>query len=96
MPKPLSAFFWIFVLVTLFGLLVGTLNLLNPKAVHIPFGPNGESAEGLDGVLASVLSSGVLGIFFGLVAAGFAWLFRAGVNRVDMSAGNPAKKTDNK
>ncbi len=79
MPSPVSGFLWVFCTTTLFGLLVGTLNLLNPKAVHIPFGPNGESAEGIDGIIASVLSSGVLGIFFGCVAALFSWLFAAGV-----------------
>jgi len=88
MPGPVNAFLWIFVLISLFGLLVGTLNLMNPAAVHIPFGPNGESAEGLDGVIASVLSSGVLGIFFGCIAAFFAWLFRTGVNRANKDTGN--------
>ncbi len=70
-----------FVMVTLFGLLVGTLNLLNPKAVHIPFGPDGQSAEGLDGIIAAVVSSGVLGVFFGAVVALFCWLFAAGVRK---------------
>jgi len=51
------------------GLLVGTLNLLNPQAVHIPFGPAGESAEGLDGILASTLSSLVFGLILGIPAA---------------------------
>lgn len=66
---PLLVGGWIFLVITLLGLLVGTLNLLNPQAVHIPFGPNGESAEGLDGVLASVASSAVLGLVLGLPAA---------------------------
>ena len=85
MPSPFKGFLWVFGMVVLFGLLVGTLNLLNPEAVHIPFGvdEDGEtlSAEGLDGIIASVLSSAVLGIFFGAVAALFAWLFRLGVNQ---------------
>ncbi len=83
MPGPLKAFLVIFAVVVLFGLFVGTLNLMNPTAVHIPFGPNGESAEGLDGIIASVLSSGVLGIVFGLMAAGIAYVFRVGVNRMN-------------
>ena len=85
MPSPFKSFLYIFTLITLFGLLVGTLNLWNPELVHIPFGVdengNPQSADGIDGVLASVLSGGVLGIFFGLLAAVFAWVFRAGVNR---------------
>ena len=88
MPAPGKAFFWIFILVTLFGLLVGTLNLLSPDAVHIPFGPNGESAEGLDGILASTLSSAALGVFFGIVAALFALMFRTGVNKAAKPAGS--------
>ena len=83
MPRPASGFLWVFCLITLFGLLVGTLNLLNPEAVHIPFGKNGESAEGLDGVVASVLSSSVLGVVFGLLAALMSWVFRAGVKKAN-------------
>ena len=56
------------------GLLVGTLNLLNPQAVHIPFGPNGESAEGIDGVFAATLSSLVFGLILGIPAALLTWL----------------------
>ena len=81
MPSPKRSFLWVFFMITLFGLLVGTLNLWNPQAVHIPFGKNGESAEGMDGLIASVLSSGVLGIFFGIVAAMFCWLFHVLVRR---------------
>lgn len=73
-PLPLVIGGWLFVVITLLGLLVGTLNLLNPAAVHIPFGPNGESAEGLDGVIASVASSAVLGLVIGLPAALISWL----------------------
>ena len=69
-----------FGMTTLFGLLVGTLNLLNPEAVHIPFGKSGESAEGMDGVIASILSSGVLGIMFGLLAALICWITGKMVN----------------
>ena len=68
-PLPLVIGGWIFLVITLLGLLVGTLNLLNPAAVHIPFGPNGESAEGLDGIVASVASSAVLGLVIGVPAA---------------------------
>ena len=89
MPSPLSGFLWVFIMATLFGLLVGTLNLLNPQAVHIPFGVdadgNPQSAEGLDGLIASVLSSGVLGIFFGVVAAIFCLIFRVLVKKVNDS-----------
>ncbi len=87
MPSPLKSFFYIFVLITLFGLLVGTLNLLSPDLVHIPFGVdengNPQSAEGLDGILTGLFSGGALGIFFGLVAAFFAWIFKAGVNKAN-------------
>lgn len=89
MPSPLSGFLWVFILALSFGLLVGTLNLLNPEAVHIPFGVDAEgnkqSAEGLDGILASVLSSGVLGIFFGALAALICWMFRALVKKANDS-----------
>lgn len=80
MISPFRAFFWIAFPITLMGLLTGTLNWMNPEAVHIPFGPNGESAEGLDGVLAATLSSGALGIFFGLAGAGMAWLAGRGAS----------------
>ena len=89
MPTPLKSFLWVFMMIVLFGLLVGTLNLWNPELVHIPFGVdengNPQSAEGLDGVLASVISAGALGVFFGIVAAFFAWLFGAGVKRINNS-----------
>ncbi|MCF6322478.1 MAG: hypothetical protein L3J32_12025 [Rhizobiaceae bacterium] len=85
MPGPLKAFLVIFGVVLLFGLFVGTLNLMNPTAVHIPFGPNGESAEGMDGIIASLRSSGVLGIVFGLIAAAIALIFRTGVKRMNNS-----------
>ena len=66
-----------------FGLLVGTLNIHNPDAVHIPFGVNADgvpqSAEGLDGMIAATLSASVLGLVFGALAAGFAWIFRRGL-----------------
>ena len=59
MPSPLKGFLWVFGMVLVFGLLVGTLNLLNPNAVHIPFGVdhegNPQSAEGIDGIIASLL-----------------------------------------
>lgn len=83
MTKPLNAFLWIFCAIIAFGVLVGLLNFWNPQAVHIPFGPNGESAEGLDGLIASVLSSSVLGLVFGLLAALIAWVFKAGANKAN-------------
>lgn len=89
MTTPLKAFLVIFSVLCLFGLLVGTLNIMNPKAVYIPIGPNGESAEGLDGIIASVLSSAVLGIVFGSLAAAIAALMRAGVSKAN-------RKTENK
>lgn len=85
MPSPGKGFVWVFGMTVLFGLLVGTLNLLNPDAVHIPFGTdlngNPQSAEGIDGVIAATLSSAVLGLIFGGLAALLAWLFRIGVRK---------------
>jgi ABC-type Fe3+ transport system permease subunit len=93
MPGPLRVFLWIFVMLSLFGLLVGTLNIMSPQAVHIPFGKNGESAEGLDGLLASLLSSMVLGVFFGAFAAFLAWLTGKGVKKGRESIhGKPEQK----
>lgn len=91
MISPLKIFLWTFVFLTSLGLLVGTLNLMNPAAVHIPFGPNGESAEGIDGVLASTLSSGVLGIIFGSLFAAAAWLVRLGVGDNKTNSGDKTK-----
>ena len=89
MPSPLKGFIWVCGMTVLFGVLVGTLNLLNPDAVHIPFGVdsdgNPQSAEGIDGVIASTLSSAALGVFFGAVAAVFAWLFGAAVGKAGKS-----------
>lgn len=87
MVSPLKAFLVIFGVICLFGLLVGTLNLMSPEAVFIPFGPNGESAEGLDGIIASVLSSGVLGLVFGAIAAIIAAIFGVGVKRMNNKSG---------
>ncbi len=83
MPSPFKAFFWILGVMSLFGLLVGTLNLMSPDLVFIPFGPDGESAEGLDGILASTLSSAALGVVIGAIAALLALIFRHGVNRAN-------------
>jgi len=78
-PTPFQGFMWIFGVTLLFGLLVGTLNLMNPEAVHIPFGrdENGvpQSAEGIDGILTSLASSAALGLLFGTFAAGLSFLF---------------------
>ena len=92
MPSPLKAFFWVTVMITLFGVLTGTLNLLNPQAVHIPFGPNGESAEGVDGLLAATLSSLVLGMLFGLFAALLAWVTARGVSKAGRKPAAPDGK----
>lgn len=73
MPFPLKVLVWFVLFMGTLGLLVGTLNLLNPQAVHIPFGPNGESAEGLDGIIASVVSSVVWGLILGIPAALLTW-----------------------
>lgn len=81
MPSPFRVFFWITFAFTLVGLLIGTLNLHNPEAVHIPFGPDGESAEGIDGLIAAILSSLVLGLLIGGLAAFLAWATNAGVKR---------------
>ena len=88
MPSPFKAFWVIFLVLCLFGLLVGTLNLMNPKAVFIPFGPDGESAEGLDGIITSVLSSAVLGLVFGGLAALLAAIFGAGVKKMNKEDDN--------
>lgn len=74
MPFPLKVLAWFVLFMGALGLLVGTLNMLNPDAVHIPFGPNGESAEGIDGVMAATLSSLVLGFVLGIPAALLTWL----------------------
>lgn len=85
MPAPIKVFLWIFLAITVLGLLAGTLNLMNPRAVYIPNGQPGSGAEGLDGVIASVLSSSVLGAVFGLIAALFAWLAKVGVRKAKSS-----------
>ena len=74
--------------ITLLGLLAGTLNLMNPKAVYIPNGEPGSGAEGFDGIVASVLSSGVLGAVFGLFAALIAWLVKLGVRKANAPDSN--------
>ena len=81
MISPFRAFFWIAFPITLMGLLTGTLNWMNPEAVHIPFGPNGESAEGMDGVIAATLSSAALGSFFGIFGALVAWMAGKGIRK---------------
>ncbi len=73
MAFPLKVVIWFVLFMGSLGLLVGTLNMLNPEAVHIPFGPNGESAEGFDGILASTLSSVVFGLILGIPAALLTW-----------------------
>ena len=93
MPSPFKVFFWIFSSITLLGLLAGTLNLMNPKAVYIPNGQPGSGAEGLDGVIAFVLSSGALGLSFGAIAALVAWLTRAGVNKAKAADGKNSGDT---
>ena len=78
MPFPLKVLTWIVLFMGSLGLLVGTLNLLNPDAVHIPFGANGESAEGFNGIIASTLSSVVFGVILGIPAALLTWLIAPG------------------
>ncbi|MGI9350582.1 MAG: hypothetical protein ACR2O3_03375 [Rhizobiaceae bacterium] len=86
MPSPMKGFVWVFAMTVIFGILVGTLNIHNPEAVHIPFGTdeNGNklSAEGLDGLIASTLSSAVLGIIFGGLVALITWFVNSGISRI--------------
>ena len=81
----MKGFVWVFAMTVLFGILVGTLNLHNPEAVHIPFGVDDEgnklSAEGMDGLIAATLSSAVLGVIFGSLVALITWFVNAGVKR---------------
>lgn len=74
MPFPLKVLAWIVLFMGALGFLVGMLNVMNPAAVHIPFGPNGESAEGIDGVFAATLSSLVIGLILGIPAGLLTWL----------------------
>lgn len=74
MSFPLKVLLWIVLFMASLGLLVGMLNILNPQAVHIPFGPNGERATGVDGLIASTLSSATMGVILGIPAALLTWL----------------------
>ena len=64
------------------GLLSGTLNMMNPKAVYIPNGEPGSGFEGIDGVIAAVLSSAVVGSVFGVVAIIIAMIFGYGTKKM--------------
>lgn len=64
------------------GLLSGTLNMMNPKAVYIPNGEGGSGFEGIDGVIAAVLSSGVVGFVFGIVGILIAMIFGYGTKKM--------------
>jgi len=55
---------------------------MNPKGVYIPNGEPGPGHEGLDGVIAAVLSSSVLGLAFGLVGVVIAWLLGSGMKKI--------------
>lgn len=83
MKRMFKLFFWVWFPIVLLGLLTGTLNLWNPKAVYIPNGEPGPGHEGIDGVIAAVLSSAVLGVFIGLVALVIAWLIGSGMKKLD-------------
>ena len=56
---------------------------MNPVAVYIPNGEEGSGAEGLDGLIASTLSSGVLGLGFGILAGLIAWIASKCVNKMN-------------
>lgn len=74
MPFPLKVLVWIVLFMGSLGLLVGMLNILNPQAVYIPFGPNGVSAVGVDGLIASTVSSIAVGLILGVPAAILIWV----------------------
>ena len=86
MPTPLMAFGWMFGVITLFGLLVGLLNLIYTESIFIP-GPSGESAEGLKGFLSATLAAAITGLVFGSAAAYKAWLFGSEVRMRNSPAG---------
>lgn len=78
----LRVFFWICFPIMVLGLLSGTLNMMNPKAVYIPNGEPGSGFEGIDGVIAAVLSSGVIGSVFGIVGIFIAMIFGYGTKKM--------------
>lgn len=77
-----KVFFWICFPIILFGLFAGTLNMMNPKAVYIPNGELGSGFEGIDGVIAGVLSASVVGVVFGLLGMLIALIFGYGTQKL--------------
>ncbi len=74
MPFPLKVLIWIVLFMGSLGLLVGMLNIMNPQAVYIPSGVDGSKAVGLEGVIASTVSSLTMGLILGIPAAFLTWL----------------------
>lgn len=70
-----KVFFWICFPIMVLGLLSGTLNIMSPEAVYIPNGKPGPGFEGIDGVIAAVLSASILGAVFGLLGLCISMLF---------------------
>lgn len=70
-----GVFFWICFPIMVLGLLAGTLNMMSPKAVYIPNGEPGPGFEGIDGVIAAVLSASIVGIIFGVLGLFIAMFF---------------------
>lgn len=67
------------------GLLTGTLNMMNPKAVYIPNGEPGPGFEGIDGVIAAVLSTSVLGTVIGILGVFIALLFKYSTKKISQA-----------
>lgn len=63
----------IFGLGLLMGLVIGTINLINPDATTITL--NDQKVTGLTGFITAIISSGVPALIFGLLIAGVVALF---------------------
>lgn len=74
LPFPVKVMLWIVLFLGALGLLAGTLNLLNPKAVFIPGGSAPSGLEGIEGLIASLLSSLAMGFIIGVPAGVLTWL----------------------
>ena len=56
--------------------------MMSPKAVYIPNGEPGSGFEGIDGVIAGVLSATVMGVVFGILGMLIALLFGYGTQKL--------------
>ena len=68
-----KVFFIIFGLGLAFGAGLGLVNLVAPDAVSVEL--NGEQVEGMTGLWTALLSGGIPGLIFGLIASGITALF---------------------